>query len=631
MTSPITNPNNFAHPGLHWSQRPPELVQRIQSAFEAISQETSSAWGAYNGSKTYGICGVDEHKLMKRLILEAPPEQKDFYILEIGAGNFQWENGFADYLNKQTDLPSDIRIHIIGIRGEQYLDNPIEENGRCKIYRLGGFKVEELESEFKKLRLDLNNKIDLAASNWCIRHLADPTGTVLQTYHLLRPKTGILLVDGFFFLYQNQSLYKNCDDQIVRINRLFLATRAPFITQLNDGGQCLNHYMLRRIDGASLQIPMQYDSTEAIDRTGYQIGSETVTSFKVESQEEGEIFPVVNWPRDMDHLGDKRLHEWLRQNHLLLKPDIAWQPLLSRDLLLAHPSLHQAILAKDDAAISQCLENGCDINESDSFGTITFEAYQALTSGSLPTGRTPLHLALETRNLPLFKTLLNRGADATLSDDKGQSVLHLAAENEVYHDFLVEILKTSQREWNPKIYGKTPLDLAISSNNLFAIQALLEKGVMPTFAQSKVLREEAFSSIHSLLPMPIDERPEFQQILAHIRAGDTVILSQNDNRGGEKIFMPQKNKNAVADSKKLIKVSVDPSTELLNFAILKVIEAETGCKAVSYHPTWPEFQYKFKDYAVVNMEFNALQKTEEKPTRPAIRLRSLKLDEGKRD
>ena len=88
-------------PYLHWTQRSTELQEEISDSFEYLTKATRSGWGLFNGSDGYNLCGVDEYALMKRIILEAPKEQKEFYALDIGAGNFQWGKGLAEYLNQQ--------------------------------------------------------------------------------------------------------------------------------------------------------------------------------------------------------------------------------------------------------------------------------------------------------------------------------------------------------------------------------------------------------------------------------------------------------------------------------------------------------------------------------------------------
>lgn len=92
---------------LDWSQRPPILKERITSAFNSLSKKSYSGWGCYNGSSAYSIAGIAECELMKKIILQSPSSRKEFYALDIGAGDFSWGQHLADYLEAQADLPED--------------------------------------------------------------------------------------------------------------------------------------------------------------------------------------------------------------------------------------------------------------------------------------------------------------------------------------------------------------------------------------------------------------------------------------------------------------------------------------------------------------------------------------------
>ena len=89
------------HPEPLWKSRTSESNHAISRAFQSIAQDTKSIWGLFNGRETYGIGRIKEHKLMKKLILGAQAECKDFYALDIGAGNYQWGRKLAKYLNEK--------------------------------------------------------------------------------------------------------------------------------------------------------------------------------------------------------------------------------------------------------------------------------------------------------------------------------------------------------------------------------------------------------------------------------------------------------------------------------------------------------------------------------------------------
>lgn len=305
---------------LDWTQRPSAIRTSISEAFDQLVYKEESDW-FYNGSKKYRICKVDEHALMKKIIQQAPSTQKDFYVLDIGAGKFQWSKSLADYLEKQADISKDIKVHILGVRGEKYLGDRIVETALCKIYNLGAFKIEELFAKFKKQELDIENKLDLIVSKWCFCHLVDPVGTLTQTYNLLRPKTGFLLMDGFMFLQEKDNLLTT--DPNSRLIQLFSDITAPFLTQFHSTFSDLNHFILQRSDNIPCQLPMTYlDAEQAL---GYQIQSERVTRFSRRAQKEDK--EISSELSDYNNLyGNQILYDWLKVNELFLERS-TWKPL----------------------------------------------------------------------------------------------------------------------------------------------------------------------------------------------------------------------------------------------------------------------------------------------------------------
>lgn len=443
----ITRPSPF------WKSRTSEINHSISRAFQSIAHNTKSGWGLFNGSDTYCIGGIKEHKLMRKLILGATKECKDFYALDIGAGNYQWGRELAKYLSEKKDIPKDVTIHIIGIRGETNLDKAVTELGQCKLYEFGQFQIETLMDDFQKLGLQLENKVDLIVSRWCFRHLVDPVGTFTQTYDLLRIKSGHLLIDGFYFLNEDEI----CDESIdfnERMTRLCLEIGAPFLTLCYDDTRSLDHFIVRKLDDHPCHLQKQYLGTENT-RYGLKIGSETVTRFK-EFKENDVETPLLY---EGDYRGDKDLYERLRQNGLLCNSDLVWGPLQEKDAHKKTPPFHIAIASEDEKAIYRCLQDGCDINESDDMGS------------------TPLHLAIKHNNYKLFSELLKKGAQTKLFAS-GYTPLYLAMRYDFDGCFIKAlILAGADVNINLNGFGRSklrPLEFAIKHKNNKAVELLLE-------------------------------------------------------------------------------------------------------------------------------------------------------------
>jgi len=192
----------FSFASLHFGTRPQALRDIVRKSFAAIENvEPQDRWG-FSGEAHYWLCDVNKYNLITTLIKEAPPEQTDFYFLDIGAGNFQWSNDLAESLNRSKIRPG-ATYHIIGLRGEKYKEAEIRKDGNCIVYSFGAFKIEQLNQELKRRNIDITNKVSLIVSRWTFKHLADPVGTLLQACNLLTPNHGILLCDGLYTYFED--------------------------------------------------------------------------------------------------------------------------------------------------------------------------------------------------------------------------------------------------------------------------------------------------------------------------------------------------------------------------------------------------------------------------------------------
>jgi hypothetical protein len=469
---------------------------------------------------------------MKKIIQEgALKGRKEFYALDIGAGNFQWGKGLADFIDKQTDLPKDIKVHITNVRGERNLGKRTIETDRCKIYNLGAFKVEEIFEQFKEQGLDLEGKIDLAVSHWCFRHLVDPVGTALQVCQLLR-RNGFFFVDGFFFLRNQEKMSDNRGNEAM--TQLFLDMKAPFLTRNIDCVRSLNHFVLRKPGASDCRLPIRYLDVEEIG-DNWQVGSQCVTRFQRDPQEEDkEGFRLPSGSTSHGHhlYGDKALFDWLKSNELLHRKEDVWRPLQDKDVHLGTPSLHQALLQNDMIQAKTCLDRGDDLNEIDC------------------RERTPLQIALQNKSLPLFKLLLSKGASPIPLSEMCK--LDFSA------DFVNALIETGANiNCN---YPNTPLRVAIESKNFKAIEALIKAEAVITNQDRELLENAEFSSLHALLPEKKKEKKHGYAEVSHwISSGDCVILHYNGSDGMKYYYPIASNPNP-----RLISVNINPNVKLLD-------------------------------------------------------------------
>ena len=263
--------------GLHWNQRPLEIQQAIDDAFNRISNHACSQWGLANGHIQYELGDIDDRIVIEKLILQQLNKgQTEFVFMDIGAGNFQWGRYVTNFLNTHPLFKDRIRVSIYSLRGERNDNAPMKLQGICTLYEYGNFKIENLVAEFARLKHDnLSNKVDLIVSSWCFRHLVDPTGTLLQAYELLKLNTGMIFVDGFF-LETVEQRFDYGGTYYYHIRKLFANFNAPVFMKHNDSSHRLNWFIMQK---ATIEpnIPLIYKDCRYVRDWG--IGSERVTTF----------------------------------------------------------------------------------------------------------------------------------------------------------------------------------------------------------------------------------------------------------------------------------------------------------------------------------------------------------------
>lgn len=185
--------------------RPLPCVKEIQRAFDALD---SIEWGLSNGLDEYRIGHLDEKRLVCNIIKNSP-DQKNFYVLDIGCGKGDWGRALMKFIDLIDFGREDFKVHIINVRGEKQEHSElmrVEKLGPCILYLVDKFKVEDLVSELQRISPDIQdveftheNNFDLIVSHLCFRHLVDPVGTFIEAYKALRQQTGVFLTDGFHF------------------------------------------------------------------------------------------------------------------------------------------------------------------------------------------------------------------------------------------------------------------------------------------------------------------------------------------------------------------------------------------------------------------------------------------------
>ena len=270
---------------LHHTQRPHSVASQINNAFRYVRTKylTQDRWG-WNGQDTTKHGFLYVRTLATELIRHTPLEQKDFYIVNLGAGYFRkgshdshgWGWDLAKHVCAIKDIRPDLTVHIISTAGEEHADFiPVygKEYGQCRLYELLGFQAEHFSDAIgKRMGEHIHNAIDLLVTRMTLPHLVDPVGTFKQLHDDLRPGTGLLCGDSFQIMckkypansYLEHNFYETHIEAHFPIMLSFLRdTKAPFLCHI-DGRTPLSPivFVLKRKDASPCALPLAYDDIE---------------------------------------------------------------------------------------------------------------------------------------------------------------------------------------------------------------------------------------------------------------------------------------------------------------------------------------------------------------------------------
>jgi hypothetical protein len=370
MTSSSLSLGSF----LNLSERPPAIQEACDQAFETVKGRTG--WGLYNGSDRYDLLGpIKDHELIGALIRQITtecPTQKEYTIIDIGAGGFQWGKAVAEYINRE--IRPNLTVNIYSVRGESLkplswtpeeffkrFNEGVEklheyklahdedhdvftqkveklrdaiicpqmhtfEEGVCRIHNLGEFKVENIGTEFLKRGIDLHEKVHFAISHMCFTHLVDPLGTFLEVINLLAPSYGHAWIDGFPFSIGSPEGTRvhntaSSDDLL----NLMTETHTAFL-RMGSISLPADSFLIRRTGDTPPQIKMSYH--DLVRDYENENPSRRITLFSRKDPLPNVLFsypPEVKkagrYFRMKLHLfyGDRPLFEWLKEQDVFVK------------------------------------------------------------------------------------------------------------------------------------------------------------------------------------------------------------------------------------------------------------------------------------------------------------------------
>lgn len=309
--------------GLNISDRSEYLKNLISRSFDTVSSNQKK-W-LYNGAKYYCFLGIDPLSILQEKI-KSKPSQKDFYVLDIGAGQFDWGKTTAAEINANKDLPNDINVHIISVTGENYGPVKVHQEGRCKTYDVSAFEIENLQKSLQKTLPELSLEsplfFDLVVSAYTFIHVHDPVGLFAQTYDLLRPGEGMMLMHGFP-VSRSINSGVNWD---ASLTYLLHDTKAPYLIGKSTAVREIAPFLLKRPDDKPLNLPYAYNgitNVEVADAQGKEIASVKITYKPLPFN------GFIPYLHSNSVQGDKGLYDWVFEHEKNWQErETSWRPFM---------------------------------------------------------------------------------------------------------------------------------------------------------------------------------------------------------------------------------------------------------------------------------------------------------------
>ena len=325
---------------LDWRKRPQSIQTYIKDkhignrhSFSPPLQEDSLSTNAHI------FCQMDPLLVVKSIILEAPKMQTTFFFLNLDVEDFStnWTRRAIDVLKTQKDLPTDIVVYFISTCARFCSSKTNNRDGIFYLYEFDHFPLEYVRDALQRQGLFLDNEIDAVFTKKRLVKAVDPVGTCAQLYNLLRPKTGLLFGDEFYFNIEGNSSMDG--DEIFPYHMsLFRDLGAPFILKrsLDPDTSCLD-FVLCRKDEKPCRLPMSYHDLERISPNP-NLTSAAVSVFKYTLNWNSHPLSDDNLARIFYHglerkywvFGNKNLYRWFQEQRLFLQnrsgPLKFWDP-----------------------------------------------------------------------------------------------------------------------------------------------------------------------------------------------------------------------------------------------------------------------------------------------------------------
>jgi len=254
--------------------RPEKVQAAVNEAFDKIKEKSIESW-LYNGQSCYWLLGFHDEDLLRNLALENNDKQ-DIYVMDVGCGMGDWGEHAMKIFSSEACNKTGKHFHIFNITGGKECNETVLQKNNVTLYQFNQFKMENIDEELTKRGFNLEGKFDLIVSNWTLRHLVDPFGTLKRIYNLLKPLQGMFMSNGFLFKFNDSEEIEAFPHQ-KNANILSGINAASLFRDWNHGRD-VDQFLLVRNDSQELEIPLEY-SGNICKIEGCQCASEVVTEY----------------------------------------------------------------------------------------------------------------------------------------------------------------------------------------------------------------------------------------------------------------------------------------------------------------------------------------------------------------
>lgn len=272
--------------GVGEQHRPEALQKEVDLAFKRLNQKSIN-WGLFDGTGFYNLMNLEEKHLIKNLA-NRDDSRTDIYLVDVGAAKGGWGRDVESFIKEELSN-CEKHFHIFSLTGGNELKEEIVEDENVTHYRLSQFKIENIGSELLKRGYNLSGKVDLMVSNWTLRHLVDPFGTLEDMYGLLNPHHGILLSTGFRFMMMDSigsPIYNDFRSRVMSTNQCWAtlsltSTTCVFRHSIDSAG--IGQFMLIRTNDHLLNLQLDYIGNFTVPSWRYDVASEKVSEYQLKT------------------------------------------------------------------------------------------------------------------------------------------------------------------------------------------------------------------------------------------------------------------------------------------------------------------------------------------------------------